>query len=345
MRNAPAEEYVDAGIYTDDQRAVFDRSWQLIGPLSRLTAPGSYAAEEIAGSKVVAIRSSDGRLRAFRNVCRHRGARLLPEGTGSCLGVIQCPYHHWMYADTGELRRTPWFGDDPTFDAADWPLEPVSVEIWRGLVFVAIDPLDSLTKQLGGLVAELADEPLESYSLHREDRMVFDANWKIYVDNFVEGYHIPGIHPDFFRAIEFDKFETTARDGYVHMTAPPRDGLFYRGVWLWMWPNWTLSLFANGFNTSRINPLGIDRTELVYHYYFGDDVPIEERQRTVASNLEIIRQDFEICLQTNRNYTSRAYRPGPLSPHHEQGVAYFQQRLVDARRSQASCSTSSSPAP
>jgi choline monooxygenase len=282
--------------------------------------------------KVLAVRSSDGDLRAFRNVCRHRGARLVPEGVGTCGSVIQCPYHQWVYADTGELRRAPWFGEDPMFDTADWPLMPLRVEVWRGLVFVAVDPLESLAEQLGELIAELADEPLETYSLHREERMVFDANWKIYVDNFIEGYHIPGIHPDFFRAIEFDKFETTARDGYVHMTAPPRDGLIYRGTWLWMWPNWTLSLFADGFNTSRINPLDVNRTELVYHYYFADSVPVEERERTVAGSIEIVRQDFEVCLHTNRNYRSRGYTPGPLSPLHEQGVAYFQQRLVDARR-------------
>ena len=204
------------------------------------------------------------------------------------------------------MRRTPWFGDDPTFNIADWPLDPVAIDEWRGLVFVAIDPVESLTAQLGGLTAELADEPLESYTLHREERMIFDANWKIYVDNFVEGYHIPGIHPDFFQAIEFDKFETTARDGYVHMTAPPREGLFYRGVWLWMWPDWTLSLFANGFNTSRINPLAIDRTELVYHYYFADSVPLDEKERTVAGSIEVVRQDFEVCLHTNRNYASHA---------------------------------------
>ncbi len=335
MRNAAVGEYVDADVYVADQRAVFERSWHLLGPLARLTQPGAYVAEEIAGSKVVAIRSNDGVLRAFRNVCRHRGARLLPEGTGTCPGFIQCPYHQWLYTDAGDLRRTPWFGDDPDFNIADWPLDPVAIDVWRGLVFVAIDPDVSLTAQLGGLTAELADEPLETYSLYREERMTFDANWKIYVDNFIEGYHIPGIHPDFFKAIEFDKFETTARDGYVHMTAPPREGLFYRGVWLWMWPDWTLSLFANGFNTSRINPLAIDRTELVYHYYFADSVATDEKERTVAGSIEVVRQDFEICLHTNRNYTSRAYRPGPLSPTHEQGVAYFQQRLQAARAGKA----------
>jgi choline monooxygenase len=117
------------------------------------------------------------------------------------------------------------------------------------------------------------------------------------------------------------------------MTAPPRDGLIYTGVWLWMWPNMTLSLFPGGMNTSRINPLSVDRTELDYNYYFADhsDATKAERDRTIAGSLAIVAEDFEICLHTNRNYRSGAYHPGPLSPRHEAGVAYFQQRLTAAR--------------
>ena len=97
---------------------------------------------------------------------------------------------------------------------------------------------------MAGLVSELEGEEIDNYHWVHEEKLTFDSNWKIYTDNFVEGYHIPGIHPSFYEGIEFEKFETLALDGYVRMTAPPRKGLFYRGKWLWMWPNWTLSLFA-----------------------------------------------------------------------------------------------------
>ena len=164
----------------------------------------------------------------------------------------------------------------------------------------------------------------------QEERLVFDANWKIYTDNFVEGYHIPGIHPEFHAAIEFEQFETVARDGLVRMTAPPKDGLFYRGKWLWMWPNWTLSLFDGGMNTSRINPIDHQRTELIYNFYFADtsEARTPARDKTISDNLAVIREDFEVCTETQKNYQSGGYRPGPLSPRHEQGVAYFQGRLI-----------------
>jgi choline monooxygenase len=199
---------------------------------------------------------------------------------------------------------------------------------------VSIKPAQSLEAQLGGLIAELKDEPIEKYLPVHEEKMIFDANWKIYTDNFVEGYHIPGIHPTFFAAIDFEEFKTTAHAGYVRMTAPPREGLFYRGKWLWMWPNWTLSLFQGGMNTSRINPIDHERTELIYNFYFEDvsAATEEARKDTISRNLAVVREDFEICIETHKNYATGAYAAGPLSPRHEAGVHYFQNCIKEALR-------------
>ena len=331
MLNLSADLYVDAGVFLRERDQVFARSWQLLGPASAVAGAGQYVATEIAGLKVFALRGRDGVLRAFRNVCRHRGARLLPEGEGTC-GALRCPYHQWVYGDTGDLIRAPWFGEDADFRMEDWPLDPIQVAEWRGLLFVGVDPEGPLETQLGATIAELADEPIESYQPVHCERLVFEANWKTYTDNFVEGYHIPGIHPDFFRAIDFEAFDTTAEDGLIRMTAPPREGLFYRGKWMWMWPNWTLSLFDGGMNTSRINPLGAGRCELIYHFYFADTSPAGQAARddTIRRNLDVVREDFEVCIETQKNYASGGYGPGPLSPRHEKGVAYFQQRLSRA---------------
>lgn len=330
MRNLDPVHYTSPDIHAADVRQIFSTTWQLLGPASRLAERGDYLAAEIAGQKVFVMRTKEG-LRAFRNVCRHRGARLLPEGTGRC-ATIRCPYHQWVWGEDGSLLNVPWWGDDPDFEKSEWALDSVEFDIWRGLLFVAIAPTRSLTAQLGAVIPELQDEPIESFTWMHEERLVFDANWKIYTDNFVEGYHIPGIHPAFHSAIEFDRFETTAHDGMVRMTAPPRDGLFYRGKWLWLWPNWTLSLFSGGMNTSRINPLDHRRTELIYNFYFEDTSPEGRaaREKTIADNLAVVREDFEVCLETQKNYESGGYRAGPLSPRHEQGVAYFQKKLLEA---------------
>ena len=232
--------YATPKSFMDERDRIFAKTWQLLGPVSRLSERGDYIAAEIAGLKVFVVTGRDGALRVFA-LCRHRGARLLPEGSGRC-GPIRCPYHSWAYDDEGRLVAAPWFGEGSVFRKEDWPLKPIRVREWRGLVFAAVAPDTELEQQLGDLIPELADEPIETYQSVREERLTFDANWKIYTDNFVEGYHIPGIHPSFFAAIDFKQFSTTAHDGFVRMTAPPREGLFYRGKWLWMWPNWTLSL-------------------------------------------------------------------------------------------------------
>ena len=256
--------YVREDIWQEERRRIFARTWQFMGPLSSVASPGDYLAIDIAGTPVFAIRGRDGALRGFRNVCRHRGAKLLADGAGQC-GLVVCPYHKWSYSDTGRLVQAPWYGRDPAIVPEDWPLHPVHLAEWRGLLFAALDPEGPLLDQLGDLPAELTDEPMETYSATDSATVSFDANWKVYTDNFVEGYHIPGTHPSFYAAIDFDAFETTAHRGYVRMTAPPKEGLFYRGKWLWMWPNWTLSLFAGGMNVSRINPVGPHRTDQHYH--------------------------------------------------------------------------------
>ena len=327
MRNLDPVNYVSPEIHREDVKTIFAATWQLVCPVSRLKERGDYVATEIAGNKVFVVMTRDG-IRAFRNVCRHRGARLLPEGAGRC-STLRCPYHQWVWGEDGSLLNVPFWGDDPEFNKDDWALDTVAFDTWRGLLFVCLAPEKTLAEQLGAVVPELQDEPMETYSWMQEERLVFDANWKIYTDNFVEGYHIPGIHPEFHRAIEFDRFETTAHEGMVRMTAPPREGLFYRGKWLWMWPNWTLSLFEGGMNTSRINPIDHRQTELIYNFYFADtsEAAAPKRAKTIADNLAVVREDFEVCLETQKNYESGGYRSGPLSPRHEAGVKYFQDQL------------------
>lgn len=323
--------YVRPDVLDTERKAIFWRTWQFMGSVSDVAEAGRYLTVDIAGLSVIAIRGRDGVLRGFKNVCRHRGAQLLPEGRGSC-GLIVCPYHKWSYSDTGRLVQAPWFGNDPSIIPEDWPLETVTLDIWRGLLFASVDPVEPLLEQLGDLVAELADEPMESYTQTDTAKVEFDANWKVYTDNFVEGYHIPGTHPSFYAAINFEEFQTTAHKGMIKMTAPPKEGLFYRGKWLWMWPNWTLSLFQGGMNTSRINPLGVDRTAQVYNFYFADtsEAGAAARAATIAGNLAVVREDYEVCTTTHRNYAAGVYSPGPLSSRHEKGVHAFQEMVRNA---------------
>jgi choline monooxygenase len=329
--NLDPRYYVDPGLFEAERQAIFRRQWQMLGPASRLERPGDYLAVDVAGWKLFAVRGTDGLLRGFHNVCRHRGARLLTEGTGTCQR-LRCPYHHWVYDLKGSLRQAPWFGEDPDFRLEDWPLKAAALSEWRGLLFIAIDADMSLIDQLGDLPGEVEKFPLESYIAVEEQRFTMRSNWKTYTDNFVEGYHIPGIHPGFMKVIDFDHFETVARQGLVRMTSPQKNGSIYGGMWLWMWPNWTLSVFPGGMNTSRINPISVNSTEIIYDFYFSDISAESEtaRRNTIDTNCGIVREDFGICEHTQNNYASGGYTPGPLSPRHEKSVAYFQSMVKAA---------------
>lgn len=327
-RNLEARYYVDERFFEQEREFLFNHAWQYLGPVSSVSKPGQYICRSVAGRGVVVLCGQDGARRGFINACRHRGAPLLGEGRGRYGRLLRCPYHMWVYDDHGQLVEAPWFGDNDAFTLKDWSLNAVQLDEWRGLLFAAFDPVESLTDQLGESVDELSDVPIEEFQLGGSAKLEFDANWKIYVDNFVEGYHIPGIHPNFYAQIDFEQFETKTREGIVCMRAPTSDDLFYLGRWYWMWPNWTLSLYPNGMSTSRINPTSASHTELHYNFHFanGQSNAADERKAVIKKNLSVIREDFDICLGLHKNYQTAGYEPGPLSPLHEMGVFEFQKR-------------------
>ena len=191
----PADWYHRPEIFESERHAVFAREWQFVGPAGQLPNPGDYLAAEITGWRIFVIRDRDGRLRGFHNLCRHRAGHFLDDGAGHC-DVLRCKYHGWVYDTQGRLRATPAFGEAPWFDKADYPLLPIQVGEWRGLLFVNLDRnARPLADCLGDLPALTAPYPMESFTFVKEAEFDIACNWKTYTDNFVEGYHIPSIHP------------------------------------------------------------------------------------------------------------------------------------------------------
>lgn len=325
----PAHWYHGAEIYEKERRAIFAREWQLVGHLGKLREPGDYIATDLAGWRIFVIRDRNGNLRGFHNLCRHRAGPLLADGAGRC-DLLRCRYHGWVYDTEGRLRSTPDFGEAPGFDKADFGLFPIHVETWRGLVFVNLgDAPPPLEEGLGDLVAETASFPIETFTGVREVTFDIACNWKTYTDNFVEGYHIPSVHPAFNAVIDFKAFTAEARNRTVVMKAPQRDGSFYGGVWLWRYPNTTLSVFPDGMNTSSIVPMGWRRTRLVYNFYFRDTSPeaMAAHDETIARNCGIVEEDFGICEIVQGNLEAGLYDRGPLSPRQEEGVRYFHEMV------------------
>ena len=323
--SVPARWYCDPDIYRLEQDRIFAREWTLIGFSPQMPNPGDTLARDVAGRPVFAMRGRDGGLRAFLNICRHRAARLVPEGAGHC-DVLRCPYHGWLYDAEGRLRATPEFGDDSGLDRDRLGLVPVKVAEWRGLVFVALnEEAPAIEEGLGDLVRVAERFPLERFRW--EDRTVYrlDFNWKNYIDNYMEGYHIPYLHPGLNRETDAKAYTVTPQDRICVHRAPTRSGATYDGLWLWRWPDITIGIYGDGLNITRIVPLGPAEMALEIDFFFLPDPGADERdrRRKMQWTREVVEEDFAICRDVQRNLASGCYESGPLSPRHENGVAYF----------------------
>lgn len=312
-----------------DRQEVLRRSWQFIGHVSQLAAPGDYIADVVAGAPVVVVRKDDGALAAWHNVCRHRAGPLVPDGAGNCAGGFTCRYHGWRYALDGRLRSAVDFGQAPGFDPRDYGLFPLRVETWRGLVFVNADEgaasLDSLVAPLAARWPEdLSHLPLVEQRTHR-----IACNWKAYVENYLEGYHIRKVHPEFDRDVVVADYVTEVVGEVVFAAAPPRDASVYGGVWGWLWPNLGVNVYRHGYMMERMTAVGPAETRLDYFYFYDPARTAELKEMLAFSDL-VTAQDLEICEAVQRNLEVGVYQGGVLSPKHEVGVAWFQDRIAAA---------------
>jgi choline monooxygenase len=327
----PARWYHDPKVYERERTAVFAREWLMIGRVRQLEAPGDYIAADLSGWNLFVVVGHDGELRAFHNVCRHRAGPLVDAGSGHCRSLV-CQYHGWSYGLDGRLKRARDFGD------ADLPVDelgllPVRVGSWRGLVFVNLDPgAPPLLESLAPFAAECGEFPMEQF--HHSHQAMHDvrANWKTYADNYMEGYHIPFVHPRLNKEVDAKRYRVKAGDRFCSHSAPARDGSLTAGRWLWRFPNLAVNLYPDGMNVERFLPLGPSRTRIVYDYFFRDVSPAAHaaNEEAVRLSLEVLDEDRKICEAVQRNLESGAYDAGRLSPRHENGVAYFQSLIREA---------------
>jgi choline monooxygenase len=336
MRNAtqetlPASLYRDPAIYEAERRAVFARSWLLFAHESQLAEPGCTVAAAVAGYPLIAVRGADNRIRAFHNVCRHRAGPLADDGTGKCEGALVCRYHGWRYALDGRLASARDFGPAEDFDPRDFALLPLACESWRGFVFVNMDAnAEPLARAIAPLVERTRDIPLENFRLAHTTSHDIACNWKTYVENYLEGYHIPLVHPFLNSAVDATKYEVGVTAPVIFHQAPPRDGSPVSGLWAWTWPCLGVNVYAEGVLMERMWPLDSGHTRLDYLYFFADGTPRNEMERSIAASESTTHEDKSITEAVQRNLDAGIYATGRLSPKHEMGVAWFQREIARA---------------
>jgi len=330
----PASWYFDSSVLEQERRAVFGREWLFVGHRRGLSEPGDYLACDVAGWCLVVVVDDDGELRAHHNVCRHRAGPLVHAGRGRVPSLV-CRYHGWAYGLDGRLRSARDFGAADGFDPEHVALPGASVDEWRGLVFVNLGldrAVPPLIEALGTFADECEPYPIEELVPTHEAQHDLACNWKTYADNYLEGYHIPLVHPALSKEIDVKRYvvDVDERDRWVRHSAPARDGAVSSGRWLWRWPNLALNLCPDAMNVERYDPVAPSRTRLRYSYSFRRPDDRVANDAVVRASSQVTAEDMAICESVQRNLEGGTYDTGWLSPRHEAGVAAFQRWVREA---------------
>ena len=338
----PAAWYTDPRIAQLELQNVFSRAWQAVGRTEQVEKPGQYVTASVAGEPVVAVRGSDGKLRAFYNVCRHHAMTVMNEPCGHAQHM-RCPYHGWTYNLEGELRGMTEFEGVCNFDRAQNGLVPIRVETWENFVFVNLDPHPAALEEFLGALVGLA-KPLGFGGLHFVERRSYtlNCNWKVYVDNFLDGgYHVPHMHKGLNSVLDYTNYTIENVDRCCVQSSPvavdksseasaaaTRKG--DRAYYFWQYPNFMLNWYEGYLDTNLVLPLGVDRCEVIFDFYFGDtresQMPYIRESMGVSERVQ--QEDITICDGVQRGLSSRAYQAGRLSVRREAGEHLFHRLLA-----------------
>ncbi len=337
----PAPCYTDPDMPALDMRAVFAHGWELVGHVSRPTGIGDYVVTEAAGVPLLLVRSDATTLRAFHNVCRHRAGPLaVCDGRGA--RALRCQYHGWTYGLDGVLRGAPEMGRTPDFDPAAIRLPQACVQVWQGLVFATPDETTAppFADFVAGIDTRLgAADALAGLVFHRRVCYEMACNWKVYVDNYLEGYHVPHIHPGLDRLLDYRSYITETAEWYSLQYSPLQSApeLYGRGeaLYYFLYPNTMLNILPGRLQTNRVLPLGVDRCRVEFDFYYAPDTDpgaAARRARDLAFSDEVQREDGDMCARVQRGLASGSYRTGRLNPLRENAVHHFHERLRQAYR-------------
>jgi choline monooxygenase len=336
----PSAWYTDARFDELDRRAVFARTWQYVADLDRLQQPGDVVVTEIAGEPIIAVRDKAGELHVFFNVCRHRGGPLALKDE-NC-DMLICKYHGWTYRLDGMLRGVPHFNQVELFDKKDYGLTPVPFALWEGLVFIHLgERPDPIETTFTGIRERVAPTRLGALRFVRQVEYAVRCNWKVYVDNFLEGYHVPYVHPELCTLYDYQNYVTEVHDRYSVQVGPLTgernvyttgggDALYY-----YVFPNLMLNVVPGRLQLNLVVPTAPDRCRVLFRYYYAEpEAPgaHERIEADVTFSDQVQQEDAEICERVQRGLGSRAYDRGRFSVRFEAGVYHFQQLLKQAYR-------------
>jgi Rieske 2Fe-2S family protein len=354
--------YTSADTFAAEQEHIFEEMWFCAVRSADLASPGQFRNVQVGRESVLLLRGRDGLLRAFLNVCRHRGARLCTEAEGQVRRNLRCPYHSWTYALDGKLVAAPNIAaltDDAgePIDRYQFGLVPVALTEWLGYAWVCLSdsppPFDDVIAESTRTLDD--PEAINRYGIGGLDvgkRIVYDvaANWKLIVENFMECYHCSSIHPElvgvlpeFSRGVaaqanvglgaefgsEVHGFTIDGSQGFERLPGitDDQDRRYYA---ITVKPTVFINLVPDHIIFHRMYPMSVDRTIVECDWLYTAEVLASGRD--VARSVELFHrvneQDFEACERTQPSMSSRAYRNGGVLVPAEHHIAEFHEWVV-----------------
>ena len=341
----PSRYYTDTAVFARELEVFYRRKWVNVGRLEDMPARGSWITREIAGDSIIIVRRDEGGgVRAFYNVCRHRGTQLCAEERGESAAGIRCPYHAWTYDLDGNLIGAPHMDGSPGFNREEFPLNQVGAAVWDGFVFVCLDasPARPLGDQLGRLPDKFRGWHMGD--LCRAHQITYDvaANWKLIVQNYNECLHCPTLHPALNKLSHYlsgenepfrgsymggrmdlnESAQTMSMDGTCRRAPLPglsddeRRHVYYYSIF----PGFMLAPHPDYVLTHTLWPLAPDRTRIVCDWLVHpDEAAKPDFDISDATTFWDMtnRQDWHVCELAQAGISSRGYKPGPYSNREE----------------------------
>jgi choline monooxygenase len=343
-RTLPFDWYSDPAALRLERERIFRRTWQYAGRADQIAEPGSFFTADAGGVPIVVVRDQESIVRAFVNVCRHRGS-LVCEGEGR-RETLQCPYHAWTYDLDGSLRAAPRADREPGFEREQLALMPVLVDTWGPFVFVNPDvEAAPLTDTLGELPELVASSGLDLDGLRFLERSSseYEANWKVCCENYLECYHCQVAHPDFSKVVDVsvDAYVLEASRYFSSQYGPVRSawkgdfdprGPIERGQFHFVWPNLTINIMPGHPNLSigPVIPTGPEHTARFLDYFVGPDVEEAWIRDMLEFDAQVGSEDTVLVERVQKGVRGGGLDHGRLMLESERLIAHFQGLLLDA---------------
>jgi choline monooxygenase len=343
----PSSLYTAPDAFEKEKERIFARTWQVVGRCDQVANAGEYFTTELVGEPLLIVRDSDGKLRGFYNVCRHR-AGPPAEGCGS-RKVFRCGYHGWTYGLDGELISATEIEGVEGFRPEDFALAPVRVEEWFNFIFVNLDAeARPLRETLGDLPVQAGKFQFEAMKLFERRTYEMNCNWKTYVDNYLEGYHLPSVHPGLNRELDYNAYVVEPHaeppSQYVRQFSPIRtaqagDATPRRYAearedlttdYFWIFPNWMLNCYPDNASLNIVLPVAPERSLAIFEWYLPEkDHSSPAAKASVEFSHQIQVEDVGICEIVQKNLRSRSYSRGRFSVKQEKGVHAFHRMYAE----------------